>query len=495
LSIANCQAPARPLKILFLSAEVAPFAKAGGLADVCGSLPKALAALGHEVRVVMPAFAPVETALQTGQYGVRPHPLLLQVPMRNGTIAAGVLESTLPGSDVPVFFVAERQRFGDRPFFYGYKDDAYRFAFFSRAALDLAVAALGWRPDIVHANDWHTAAAIAWLATAGAHDARYAGLPTLYTIHNLRHQGTAPWDVFSFLGLNTHSLVEERPGEVNFMARGIFHATMISTVSPTYAREVMTYEGGSGLDKLLRYRHFDVHGILNGLDFEIWDPSADHHLAASFDADTLDGRIANKRALQARAGLAQRDDLPLVAMVTRLDSQKGLDITGHVLHLLMNGFAGEAQCVVLGAGYAHFEDMMRHLAGYHRSRMTAFIGYDAELAPLIYGGSDIFLMPSLFEPCGLGQLMAMRYGSVPVVRATGGLADTVRPGVTGFTFVNYSADDFWNALQEALYIWRHDPQSWRALQRQGMTGDFSWQTSARAYQQIYEWAIARARGW
>jgi starch synthase len=485
----------RPLKILFLSAEVAPFAKAGGLADVCGSLPKALATLGHEVRVVLPAYAPVEAALRAGRHGLRPHPVSLQVPMGTESVPAGIFEATLPGSDVPVWFVAERHRFGDRPFFYGYGDDAYRFAFFSRAALDLAVAALDWRPDVVHAHDWHTAPAVTWLATSGQCDARYAGLPTVFTIHNLRHQGTARWDVFRYLGLLTHGLREERYGEVNFMARGIYHATMITTVSPTYAREIMTREGGSGLDALLRHRHFDVHGVLNGLDYQVWDAAADPHLAANFGPETLERRAANKRALQERAGLPQRDDVPLVAMVTRLDGQKGLDITGHVLHLLLNGHAGEAQCVVLGSGEAHYEGMLRHLAGYHRDKMTAFLGYDAELAPLIYGGSDVFLMPSLFEPCGLGQLIAMRYGSVPVVRATGGLADTVRDGVTGFTFGGYCADDFWNALRGALHIYRVDPESWRALQRQGMACDFSWQTSARAYQQVYEWAIARTRGW
>ncbi len=485
----------QPLKILVLSAEVAPFAKAGGLADVCGSLPKALAALGHEVRVVMPAFGPVEAALQTDKHGVHSHPLTLQVPMGTGVVPAGVLEAVLPGSNVPIYFVAERQMFGDRPFFYGYKDDPYRFAFFSRAALDLVIAALGWRPDLVHAHDWHTAPAVTWLATAGQQDPRYAALPTLYTIHNLRHQGNAPWHVFQHLGLLTHGLAEERFGEVNFMARGIYHATMVSTVSPTYAREIMTYEGGSGLDKLLRHRHLDLHGILNGLDYEVWNPATDRHLTATFDAATIDRRKANKHALQARAGLPTRPDVPLVTMITRLDAQKGLDITGHVLHLLMNGYAGEAQCIVLGAGAAHFEDMLRHLSGFHQGKMTAFIGYDAELAPLIYGGGDMFLMPSLFEPCGLGQLMAMRYGSVPVVRAVGGLADTVRPGVTGFTFHNYSADDFWNTVQEALYIWRMDPESWRALQRQGMTNDFSWEISARAYQQVYQWAISRMRGW
>jgi starch synthase len=257
----------------------------------------------------------------------------------------------------------------------------------------------------------------------------------------------------------------------------------------------MTPEGGCGLDALLRHRHFDVHGILNGLDYEVWCPAADPHLAAPFGPDTLDRRGANKRALQARAGLPQRDDVPLVAMVTRLDGQKGLDVTGHVLHLLLNGHAGEAQCVVLGAGWPQFEGMMRHLAGHHHDKMAAFIGYDAELAPLLYGGSDLFLMPSLFEPCGLGQLIAMRYGSVPVVRATGGLADTVRPGETGFAFSNYGADDFWNALREALHVYRSDPERWRALQRNGMTADHSWGRSARAYQQVYEWAVARVRGW
>jgi starch synthase len=481
------------LKILMLSAEVAPFAKAGGLADVCGSLPKALACLGHDVRVAMPAYHGVETACQIGHHGVRAHHVTLQVPMGNGLFPAGVLTATLPGSDVPVYFIAERHRFGNRPFFYGYGDDAERFAFFGRAALDLAVAALGWRPDVVHAHDWHAAPAITWLATAGQTDGRYAGMPTLYTVHNLMHQGTAPWHIFHHMGLLTHGLVEERYGEVNFMARGIYHATMINTVSPTYAREILGWDGGCGLEGLLRHRHFDLHGILNGLDYAVWDPATDRHLAANFDAGSLDRRLANKRALQARVGLPERD-VPLVGMVTRLDKQKGLDITGHVLHLLMNGHAGDVQAVVLGAGWPEYEGMLRHLSAYHFDKLAAVLGYDAQLAPLIYGGSDLFLMPSLFEPCGLGQLIAMRYGSVPVVRATGGLADTVRPGVTGFSFHQYSADDFWNCLQEALYILRADPESWRAMQTRGMAGDYSWEASARAYQQVYEWAIARARG-
>lgn len=481
-----------PFRILFLSAEVAPFAKTGGLGDVGGSLPKALRALGHDVRVVMPAYQAIETDYYAGRGGLVARPGGLLVPARGGAVSAGVFEGRLPGSDVPVYCIAQRSLF-DRADRYGYGDDAYRFGFFSRAALELATV-LGWQPDLVHAHDWHAAPAVAWLATAGQGDDRFRGLASLFTIHNLAHQGRAPWDIWDYLGILTHGLVEEGYGEVNFMARGIYHATLINTVSPTYAREILTPAGGAGLDGLLRFRHFDVHGILNGLDYHVWDPATDTSLAQPFGADQIERRAANKAALQARAGLPPRPAAPLVAMVSRLDWQKGLDITGHVIHLLLNNYAGQAQFVVLGSGAAEYESMLAHLAGYHTDRMAAFLTYDAELAKLIYGGADIFIMPSRFEPCGLGQLIAMRYGCVPVVRATGGLADTVQDLVTGFTFNGYSAGDFWQALQRALYIYSADRESWRALQRNGMAADFSWQRSARGYQQLYDWAVARVRG-
>jgi len=479
------------LQILCLSAEVDPFAKKGGLADVAGSLPKALRALGHDVRVVMPAYQNVEESVRAGRNGLTAAPVQLNVPMGTGSLPAGVFEGMLPGSDTPIYFIAEWNLF-NRPEIYGYWDDPYRFAFFSRAALELTLA-LDWRPDLVHAHDWHAAPAVTWLATAGQSEDRYRGIPSLFTIHNLAHQGNASWDVLNDLGVITHGLAEEKYGEANFMARGIYHATLVNTVSPTYAREIMTKEGGAGLDSLLRYRSFDVHGILNGLDYDVWNPATDPRLAKPFDAEHLDERLHNKRALQARAHLPQRDDIPLVAMVSRLEWQKGLDIVGHVVHLLLNGYAGEAQFVVLGQGA--YEGMFTHLAGYHRDRMTAFLSYEADLAPLIYGGSDLFLMPSLFEPCGLGQLIAMRYGSVPVVRATGGLADTVQDGITGFTFYDFSTEAFWNAVQRAIYIYNVDRESWRKIQRNGLAADFSWRHSAYGYQQLYEWAIARMRGW
>ena len=483
------------MKILFLSAEVAPFAKMGGLADVAGSLPKALAKLGHDVRVFLPAYGPIEEFARSGKFGIRSNPLTLQVPLGHGMEPAGLFETTLPGSDVPVWFIANWHHFGGRPWLYGYRDDPYRFAFFCRAALDAAVAAMGWRPDVVHAHDWHAAPAVAWLNTAGHADPLYAEMPTVYTIHNLMHQGTSPWQIFDYLGLITHRLAEERYGEANFMARGIHHATMINTVSPNYAREILTHHGGCGMDAILRSRSFDVHGILNGLDFDVWDPSTDKHLAATFSAHAIQGRTENRRALQQRAGLPMRDDLPIVAMVTRIDHQKGFDIAAHVLHRLMNNDAGEAQFILLGSGDHRAENMLRSIAGYHNRKMKLFLGYDPELAPLIYGGSDVFLMPSLFEPCGLGQMIAMRYGSVPVIREVGGLSDTVREPITGFGFVGYNPDEFWGALARALHTYRNEPEKWRAIQRNGMTADFAWQTSAERYRQLYEWAIARVRGY
>lgn len=480
----------QPFRILFLSAEVAPFAKTGGLADVGGSLPRALAEMGHDVRVVLPAFSDIEAAANRGTKNLSVLPSI-SVPMGFGELTAGVFSTELPGSQVPVYFIAQSSLF-DRFSYYGYEDDGYRFAFYSRAALHLAEV-LDWRPDIVHANDWHAAPAVTWLANAGNGSEFFRYMPTLFTIHNLAHQGRSPWGVFDFLGIQSYSLNEENFNQINFMARGIHHATLVNTVSPSYAREVMTSAGGAGLDGLLRNRAYDVHGILNGLDYQEWDPASDPHLASKYTWDTLNRRTDNKLALQLRAGLPPNPKIPLVAMVTRLDWQKGLGITGEVLHRLLNNYAGEAQFIILGTGEAEYHTMLAHLAGYHREKMTAFLTYDNALAHLIYAGSDIFLMPSLFEPCGLGQMIAMHYGSVPVVRAVGGLADTVLDGVTGFTFYEYNADAFAQTLQRAIYIYNIDRESWRALQENGMQTDFTWKRSARGYQQLYEWAAARKK--
>jgi starch synthase len=475
-----------------LSAEVAPFAKTGGLGDVAGALPKALAALGHDVRVVMPAYREQERAGRSGEGGFTVVQGGLSVPMGAGRLPAGILQTVLPGSDVPLYLIGERNLF-DRQNIYGYDDDPYRFAFFARAALELSVA-WGWRPDIVHGHDWHAAPALMWLATAGRGDERFSGVATVFTIHNLAHQGRSSRRVSHYLGVDVPPLHEEAGwDEVNFMARGIYHATLVNTVSRTYAREIMTREGGNGLDALLNARHLDVHGILNGLDDDVWNPSTDPRLVSRFDVTSLSLRPANKLALQRRLGLTEDRDVPLVAMVTRLDAQKGMEITGHVIHLLMSGQAGEAQFVLLGTGAKPYEDAFAHLAAYHPRKMAAVLTFASDLAPQIYAGSDLFLMPSLFEPCGLGQLIAMRYGSVPVVRSTGGLADTVRDGHTGFSFHEFTAASFWMALQRALFVHNTDADGWEQLQRNGMTADFSWSDSARGYSQLYEQALVRAR--
>jgi starch synthase len=482
-----------PVKILFLTAEAAPFAKVGGLGDVGGSLPKALRVMGHDVRVVMPAYSAIEDAAVSGKWNLKLLPDPIPVRTGGGVLPAAVFEGLVPASGVPVYFVAERNLLG-RPNIYGYSDDPYRFTFFSLAALEL-IQALAWFPDVLHAHDWHGAPALTWLATVGQADPRYATIAGVFTIHNLAHQGRSSRLVLNYLGIDEPPLLEEAPGEVNFMARGIFHARMISSVSPTYAREIMTPQGGVGLDGLLRFRHFDVHGILNGIDHEVWNPATDPHLAKNFDAKHPEKRKENKIALQKRLGLPERPEVPLVGMIARLTRQKGLDIVGHPIHLLLNNHAGEAQFVVLGSGEKTHEDMLWHLAGFHQDKMAAVLHYAPDLAPLIYGGADLFLMPSLFEPCGLSQMIAMRYGCIPIVRQTGGLADTVRDGINGFTFYDFTTADLWNCMRKALYLYSHDPEMWQAIQREAMLADFSWQNSARGYQQLYEWAIARRRGY
>lgn len=478
---------AESLRIMFLTAEAVPFAKVGGLGDVGGSLPKALRAMGHDVRVFMPAYRNIES----GYPGVQSMPLRLDVPTGSGVIQAGAFEGTLPGSEVPVYFIAQ-QNLLNRENIYGYWDDPYRFAFFSRAAFTLTES-IDWQPDVLHAHDWHSAPAIVWLNTAGQGNPRYQDVASVFTIHNLAHQGLTSWNVFDYLQLYTHSLTEEAYGQVNFMARGIYHANIVNTVSPSYAREIMTPEGGVGLDSLLRYRQRDLHGILNGLDYDEWNPATDKRLSHHFDQDSLDQREEARRALQAAVGLPQVPNIPILALISRLDMQKGLDLMGHPIHLLLNGYSGPAQFIVLGTGAAQYEDMFSQLARYHRGKMAAYIGYHPGLAPVIYAGSDMFLMPSLFEPCGLGQMIAMRYGSVPIVRATGGLADTVHDGITGFSFYEFSAGALWDAIQRATYIYNVDRDSWRDIQLNGMNADFSWSRSAQGYRQLYEWAIAQKR--
>ncbi len=467
------------LKILFISAEVDPYAKAGGLGDVAGSLPKALADLGHDVRVVMPAYSNIER----GFPGVQPLPHQLKVPIRGGSEPAGLFGGLLPGSKVPVYFIGEWHLF-NRDRIYGYEDDAYRFAFFSRAAFEL-LHAIGWYPDILHAHDWHTAPAVLWQKTGGQVDDRLRNIKSVFTIHNLAHQGRTSWDIIDYLNIYTHSLAEEDFGRINLMARGIYHSDIVTTVSPTYAREITTPAGGAQLDGLLRHRGDRLVGILNGIDDQVWNPATDNRLPYQFDASDLAPRHKVRQALQDAVGLPRRDNIPVVALISRLDWQKGLDLLGEVIHRLMNNWAGEAQFILLGSGNPQYEDMLRGFDHYHHSKMRAVLNYNAGLAPLIYGGCDIFLMPSLFEPCGLSQLLSMRYGAIPVVRATGGLVDTVIDNETGFVFHDFNVDAFWEGVARAIYVHNTNRAHWDWIQQNGLNSDWSWTQSAQKYAALY----------
>ncbi len=496
------------MKVLFLSVEVAPLAKAGGLADVAGSLPVALRALGHDVRVAMPAYSFIDRAA----FGLEPVREHLHVSFAGGTQEAQLLRGAIgnkhplsasgeeqtsevseiplisrhPSADfgsLPPLYLVDQPAYFDRDNIYGYDDDAQRFLFFCRAALR-AVQALNWVPDVVHCNDWHSGAVPVWISDDNFAGSFFARTATVYTIHNLAYQGVFPASVWDVTG---EPAVD--PGEfVNFMALGIGHAGAITTVSPTYAREILTPQRGEGLHDLLRSRLSRLHGILNGLDVTVFDPANDPALVRQFDADHLEDRAANKHALQKRLALVEGDHF-LLGMVSRLADQKGFDLLIEALPNLLSDT--EVQFVLLGAGDSDYAARLTELAHRFPRQVSINLGYDAILAQHIYAGSDAFLMPSRYEPCGLGQMIALRYGSVPIVRATGGLADTVQdfePATgegTGFVFRPYEAGALLDAIRRAHHA-SGDRNIWRALQRRGMSADFSWDSSARKYAAVYE---------
>jgi len=449
----------RPLKVLFVSAEVGPFAKVGGLADVAAALPRALAARGHDVRVVTPR----HSAEAIGE-------IAALIPLSAGRQATA-RSTTSDGDGVPTYLVESEGLF-PRDRVYGEANDLERYLAFCQAALELPKQ-LGWRPDVFHCNDWHTAPIAFGLRNRAWGDGFYRGAACVLTIHNLRYRG---------------------PDELaDFLCQGIYYADAVTTVSETYAREILTPEYGEGLHPLLQERQDRLFGILNGLDYREYDPAGDPHLAANFDAATLERRSANKTALQERAGLAPDANAPVVGMVSRLTEQKGMDLTLETMGALLS--EGAAQFVVLGTGDETYHRAFRDLAQRHAGHAAVSIAFDHPLAQLIYGGCDLFLMPSRFEPCGLGQLIALRYGAIPVVRHTGGLADTVSDYTgpesegNGFVFHEYSAPALLAALRRALATFQH-PDEWRRLQARCMQLDFSWSRSAERYESAYRQALA-----
>jgi starch synthase len=481
----------QPLNILFLAAEAVPFAKVGGLADVAGALPKALRALGHDVRLMIPRYGTIRSdEFHTTKIG---EPFRIRLGPGEEHVH---LVSTTTDDDVPVYLLFDEQYFSSRDGVYGFEDDAQRFAVFGKAslaALKLLYEKKEWKPQVIHANDWHTALVPAWLDSDGREDSFYSEIASLFTIHNLTYQGITGRLILTFARMeNMQHLAAEEPGTVNWMAQAIAHADLVNTVSRQYAKEILTPEIGTGLDGLLKERKDRLFGVQNGIDYEEWNPATDPNILHRFSVDTLDQRVINKTALQQQARLPVHPDIPLVGMVSRLDHVKGMDLMEPVLEWLME--EEQAQFVVLGTGAPEYHEMFKQIQARYRDRMHAFLKFDAALAQRIYAGADMFLMPSLVEPCGLGQMIAMRYGCVPIVRATGGLADTVsnyttknRRG-TGFTFNKYTPQSCVRALKRALNACQNK-NVWRGLQRRGMQTDFSWSASAQEYVKLYRKAI------
>jgi len=485
------------VKVLFVTSECVPFAKTGGLADVSGALPRALAARGIEVRIVMPLYAGCDWR------GLERLDGTLVVPMGwGGRAYCGVRMGTLPGSEVRVYFL-EHHAFFDRPYLYGppgegYGDNLARFTFLSRGALALTKA-LGWMPEVIHANDWQTALVPIYVNTV-EWGGPLAAAATLFTIHNLAYQGVFGGASLPVTGLGwEHYRAEELEhfGALNLMKGACAHATLLSTVSPTYAREIQTPTFGYGLDGVLAGRSHDLLGILNGIDVDEWDPQADPYLAAPFSAADLTGKAVCKAALQQEAGLPVRPAVPLFGLVGRLTSQKGVDVLAHALDRLLDL---DLQFILLGTGDRDAEHFFGTVAARRPDRFCAWFQFDNGRAHRVEAGSDFFLMPSRYEPCGLNQLYSLRYGTLPIVRATGGLADTVvtfdeaTGGGTGFCFLDLSPNAIYDTVGWAVATWYQRRGDIEQMRRRAMAQDFSWDHAAGEYEALYQRAIARRRG-
>ncbi len=456
------------------AAEAAPFAKVGGLADVVGSLPPALSGLGVDVRVIMPLYG----SISRRKYGLKKKIPRIVICAGGRDHIINVWEGRLPRTRVRAYFIEEPGYFGSEEV-YAKKNNAERFLFFSLACLH-ALPHLKFRPDIIHCHDFHTALIPDLLK---AHNfSWFRDTKTVFTIHNLNYQGASGLEVLSTGGLSAHALKslsrDARDGDINFMVQGILGADAVTTVSETYAREITTRVYGAHLDNIMRRRRDDLTGIVNGIDTDFFDPAKDKFIKKNYSPKSFKGKIADKLYLQKKLGLPVDPKIPIAGLVSRLVEQKGTDLIDEKVVSL------DCQFVVLGTGKQPYEDSLKKLAKKYPSKVSAQITFNLRLAQEIYAGADIFLMPSRFEPCGLGQMIAMRYGTVPVARATGGLADTINKN-TGFLFKKFTSGALRQALASALHVYYHKPRQWRKMQINGMRKDFSWDNSARKYLSLY----------
>ena len=474
------------MKILFTASECVPFVKTGGLADVVGALGPVLAGQGHDVRVILPLYSAIAQKWQDQME------YLLDFEVQLGWRRQYCGVQTLKKDGVTYYFLDNKYYFG-RPYIYGLGGDEYeRYGFFCRAALNL-LPLINYAPDVLHAHDWQSGMIPALLKIQYAHLPFYADIRTMYTIHNLQYQGIfGIKEVQDVLGLGDGLWTSDKLecyGCANFMKAALVYADAITTVSPSYAEEITTAYYGERLDGLIRARKESVFGVLNGIDIVDYDPEKDPMIVKNYTVETIDDKVQNKLALQEALGLEVNADIPLIAMVGRLSNQKGLDLVDHVLGDIM---AEDVQLVVLGMGEARYTNLFSWAEQQYRGKMAARFAMDHELAHRLYASADFFLMPSQFEPCGLSQMMSLRYGTVPIVRETGGLRDTVlsyneytKEG-NGFTFLNYNAHDMLHVIKRALSYYKDQPEVIKELRIRGMQGDYSWTNSAGKYVKLYE---------
>ncbi len=472
------------MKVLFVASEAVPFIKTGGLADVAGSLPKSLKAEGVDIRVILPKYGSIKEEWTSKMSHVGN--ITVPVSWRDKYAGVDMIEH-----DGVTYYFLDNEEYFKRDSLYGYFDDAERFAFFSRAVLNV-LPMLDFWPDVIHTNDWHAGMVNVFLKLDHIGDERYAGIKTLFSIHNLKYQGVFPKSVMNdVLGLdwkyfNNGDL--EFYDAVNYMKAGIIYADFVGTVSRTYAQEIQYDYFGENLDGLLRKRSDSLFGIVNGIDYDVYNPATDKNLLYTYDVNSWNKKVDNKVRLQEYLGLPVKRDTPIIAMVTRLVEAKGLDLLVRIMDELLA--TEDAQFVLLGTGDKRYEDWFQGLQWRFPDKVSANIRFSNQLAQRIYASADIFLMPSIYEPCGIGQLIALRYGTVPVVRATGGLRDTIQPynkytgEGNGYIFENINAHDMAYVIKQALGDYR-DKSVWNHLVENAMNSDYSWKNSAKEYINLF----------
>jgi len=478
-----------PLKICLTSAEVTPFAKTGGLGDVTAALARYLDRAGHEVRLFFPFYGSIDT----GQWSFTAVKFLQDISVQLGTrsFSFSVFTTELPNSGLSIYLIRNAELYGSNEIYSSRGFEHLRFALLTRATLECCQR-MGWGPDIFHCNDWHTALLPIYLKTIYAWDELFKQSRTLLTIHNIGYQGMCSSEVVKDLGLEEHKgLLHQEDltsGVMNFLRTGILYADAVSTVSPTHASEIQTAQYGMGLDSLLRARSNRLFGIVNGIDDQDWNPGVDELIPHSYSINDLRGKTANKVALMQELSLDYEERVPLLGMVSRLVGQKGIDLMMGPLVAMLQRY--DVRLVVLGSGESKYEEFFQQLQAEFNGRVCFYQGFNNQLAHFIEAASDIFLMPSLYEPCGLNQMYSQRYGTVPVVRRTGGLADTVRPfddpnsGGTGFVFEHPTPEGFYWAVEQALRIYQ-DRELWNRLVKNGMKQDFSWDSKIQNYIKLY----------